>query len=266
MPMLEEFKKLSLDFIKKILLPDFSNKLTWLVVGTGTTILLTPDTASVIIANWLIDTLNLNFVSKFSLAELQNSDKDKFYGALLILGGLAHNLLANGVTKYLTHKGNLAESKKLAKQYEESAKRAERQRVVDQELLRKFLSDLPSNGRSLTFLRDHDLGSSFNQTYVDEIELFVLNWNCAEKKFLNEELEGKRQALWEVLNRFNTKLAMSAYDLNGGPMYSCIPDQFRGRVWPPYVDSKIKELNALSAQCYHLYNEFVMLARRSLQA
>jgi hypothetical protein len=265
MPVKEELKQISIDAIRKWLTPDFSNKLTWLVVGTGITILLTPDTATVVIANWLIETLNINFVSKFSLAELQSNDKDKIYGALLIVAGLTHNLVVSGLTKYLAHLDKVIESEQRAKEHEELVKRTEGQRSVDRELLKKLLTDLPSNGRSLTFLRDHDLGGSFNQTNLDEIEEFVMNWSCVERKFLNEDLEEKRQSLWEALNKFNATLAMNAYDLHGGPMYSCIPDQFRGRDWPPHVEKKIDELNALSTQCFNLYNDFVILARRSLQ-
>ncbi|WP_123567262.1 hypothetical protein [Pseudomonas vranovensis] len=265
MPTKEELKQLSIEAIRKWLIPDFSNKLTWLVVGAGITTLLTPDAAVVIASNWLIDTLNINFVSKFSLAELQSNDKDKIYGTLLIVAGLTHNLAVNGLAKYLAHLEKVIESQKRAKEHDESIKRADEQRLVDRELLKKLLIDLPSNGRSIVFLRDHDLGGSFNQTNLDEIEKFVLDWNCVERKFLNGDLEEKREILWSAFNKFNSKLAMNAYDLHGGPMYSCIPDQFRGREWPSHVEEKIDELNALSTQCFKIYTEFVILARRSLQ-
>ncbi|VVP68497.1 hypothetical protein PS914_00716 [Pseudomonas fluorescens] len=260
-----EIKELLLDVARKWLIPDFSNKLTWLVAGVGTTILLTPDTATVIIANWLIDTLNINFISKFSLAELQESNSDKVYGILLIIAALTHNLIVSGMTKYLAHLDKTIEIEDRAKQREESLQQSEAQRSVDRELLKKFLNDLPSNGRSILFLRDHDLGGAFNESNTVEIEKFVFNWNCVERKFLGEELEAKRQALWNALNKFSSKLAMGAYDLHGGPMYSCIPDQFRGRDWPPHVEEKIEELNALGTHCFNLYSEFVLLARRSLQ-
>jgi|GEM_PF-1637626 len=261
----EEIKNLSLEVLRKWLIPDFSNKLTWLVVVTGTTILLTPDTAAVIIANWLIETLNINFISKFSLAELQSSDNDKIWGVLLIVAGLVHNLFASGVTKYLAHLEKAIESESSKREYEESIKRSEAQRLVDRELFRKLLTDLPSNGRSIVFLRDHDLGGSFNESNLDEIEQFLISWNSVERRFLDEDLEAKRQSLWESLNRFSAKLAMNAYDLRGGPMYSCIPDQYRGRDWPPHVEAKIDELNALGTQCLNQYNEFVILGRRLLQ-
>ena len=52
-----ELKEIAL---KKLIFPDFSNKMTRVVVGLGATIVLTPVALKQLFYNWLVDTFNLN--------------------------------------------------------------------------------------------------------------------------------------------------------------------------------------------------------------
>ncbi|MCG8377525.1 MAG: hypothetical protein MI702_13700, partial [Chlorobiales bacterium] len=85
-------------FIKKYLFPDFSNKLTWLLTTTGIGIILTPSPIKVAIFNYAIKILTLNSITPLILNDFQNSTTDKVIAFLLIVLGLAHNLIYRYIT------------------------------------------------------------------------------------------------------------------------------------------------------------------------
>ncbi len=77
----------------------------------------------------------------------------------------------------------------------------------DQALSNLFLSEFPSQGKSAIFLRDHDLGSSFNFSELTEINNFLNSWDNAEHEFNNYELENKRHTLLVALKTFHRELS-----------------------------------------------------------
>jgi len=87
-----EAKEFILKYGKKVLFPDFTNKLTWFVAGVGGTILLTPVAFSQLVYNWLVATVNLNSGVPVTLAELESSSADHWLGFGLILLALVHNI------------------------------------------------------------------------------------------------------------------------------------------------------------------------------
>lgn len=247
-------KKEVKDLIKRLsnhwLFPDFTNKLTWLIASIGVAIVSTPTAFKEILYNFLVDTINLNSGKHFTLAELEATNTSPYIGLTLIALALAHNL----ANKFLTQKSLefVSEESRLRKQ-------------ADLNLFQRFLSDFPSNGRSILFLRDHDLGGSYHENNLTDIDEFVDNWDNVEHHFLDTEIEAKRAELWFNCRRFTYDLAMHSYDLHGGPMFTCIPDNCRG-AWdyPPHVEAKLKSLNESASECYKLHQEFVFFTRTKL--
>lgn len=246
-----ELKNLALEYGKKFLFPDFTNKLTWFVAGVGGAIILTPTPLKLITYNWLIDSANLNSGSRFTLAELKPDAADYWVGAALIAGALLHNV----ANRYLIYK-----------EKQSSLPRASGQsNQADIELFKKFLEDFPSNSGSIYMLRHQDFSNSFNIDRLVNLERFVDEWDTVEREFLSVDLERRRRVLWDACYTFNCKLSMGAYDLNGGPVFSCIPDAYRGTGdWPKHVDEKIDELNGLASTCLKSYEEFVRFGRNFL--
>ena len=231
--------------------PDFTNKLTWFVASLGGTILVTPTAFKEIFYNFLVDTFNLNGGKYFTLADLQSSSVEPLVGFALIAFALIHNL----ANKYLTHKSSefaLEDNKQL--------------RQVDIDLFNRFLIDFPSDGYSVPFLKDHDLGNSYHDNCLKDINKFVNHWNNVEHHFLNEEIEAKRSELWEKCHSFVYLLASHSYNLHSGPVFSCVPDAYRG-AWnyPAHVHEQLRELNDKATECHDLHQQFVMFARRKLK-
>lgn len=246
-----ELKTLVLKYGKKFLFPDFTNKLTWFVAGVGGAIILTPTPLKLIIYNWLIDSTNLNSGSRFTLAELKPDAADYWVGAALITGALLHNV----ANRYLIYK----------EKQSSIPLTSGRSNQIDKGLFEKFLEDFPSNSGSINMLRQQNFSNSFNINRLVNLEKFVEEWDTIEREFLNADLERRRRELWDACYTFNCKLSVGAYDLNGGPAFSCIPDAYRGTGnWPKHVDEKIAELNELARTCLKSYEEFVRFGRKFL--
>lgn len=243
------------ELIKKVsnhwLFPDFTNKLTWYIAVLGGTILATPTAFKEIFYNFLVDTVNLNSGKYFNLAELQASSVDQLVGLGLIVLALGHNL----TYKYLLHKNN-----------EFALEENKEKQSVDKALFKRFLHDFPSKGYSIPFLRDHDLGNSFHEVSLSEIEKFVEDWNNVEHHFLDHELEEKRAELWRKCLNFTNLLGTNSHDVKGGPRLTCIPEQYRGAYdYPEHVCIILKDLNMKATECYELHQGFLMFARQKLR-
>lgn len=246
-----EVKDLALEYGKKFLFPDFTNKLTWFVAGVGGAIVLTPTPLKLIVYNWLVDLLDANSGNKFTLAELSPNAADYWVGAALIVGALLHNI----ANRYFIYKGQQSSLAHVRGQVSK----------IDKELFDRFLEDFPSGSESINMLQQQDFANSFNIARLANLEKFVDGWNIVEREFLDVELEHMRKELWDICSSFCDKLSLGAYDLNGGPIFSCIPDAYRGTDnWPKHVDDKIDELNKLSTSCFERYKEFVRFGRKML--
>ena len=248
----EEFKKLVIALGKKWLFPDFTNKLTWLVVSVGCGIVIAPMPLKLLFYNWLVNTINLNSWVPFTLSEIQSDSTEYIWGVILVTLALVHNI-GNRYFLYLT---SLI-----------SHREAENKEIADKNLFNQFLDEFPSNSASLRLLKEHDFGNSFYGNKTEQTESFVNNWNNAEKQFLDSELEEKRQELWQHCNSFLLKLAESSGPIGVGPMFTVIPDTHLGKEFdmPAFVTERISNLNDKATACYKLHQELVTLCKQKLK-
>lgn len=246
-----ELGKLAIAFLKKWLFPDFTNKVTWVVVTVGCAILVTPTPFKLIFYNWLVDTFNLSSGVHFSLAELSADSADYEWGVLLIVGALLHNI----GYRYFLHAAARTEEIQL-----------ERQREADLDLFNRFKSAFPSNSASIQLLKEHDFGNSYHGNSIKHIERFVIEWNNAEHQFLDGAIENKRQELWGCCDVFLNMLAVHTGPIAAGPHFSAIPDKYRGDWdWPEFVTERVKELNSKASECYTHHQGFIALCKNRLK-
>jgi len=244
----QELKEIAL---KKWIFPDFSNKMTRVVVGLGTAVILTPVALKQLLYNWLVDTFNLNAGNYFTFAELQNSSGDYWLGFSLILVALIHNI-AYRVFVYKVDK--------LAKKEQEDLY------DVDRELFKEFIELLPSDGLDIKLLEEHDFGTSHHGNEVKALDKFVHTWNNAQKQFLDTELEDQRNDFIVKARHFIYTLASRSYSIGNGEIFSCIPDAYRGAWdWPQHVNEQIQELNDLGSELFKLHKNLILKARGKLK-
>ncbi|PKM09826.1 MAG: hypothetical protein CVV13_15120 [Gammaproteobacteria bacterium HGW-Gammaproteobacteria-3] len=246
-----EIGNLIMAFLRKWLFPDFTNKVTWMVVTVGCAILVTPTPFKLIFYNWLVDSFNLNSGIHFTLAELSADSADYIWGGVLVVGALLHNI----GYRYFLHAAAGAEERKL-----------DRQREADLALFNEFKTTFPSNSASVRLLEEHDFGNSYHGDSTSHIERFVVEWNNAEHRFLDSVIEEKRQELWEYCSNFLNALASHTGPIAAGPMFSAIPDMYRGDWnWPDFVTERVRELNTKASECFTRHQEFIALSKSRLK-
>ena len=245
----KEVKQFVIKFGAKWFFPDFTNKLTWFVAGTGATILITPVALEQLLYNWLVETVNLNSGVPITLAELETGSADYLVGFGLIFLSLFHNV----ASRYFLYMDGL--STKTSK---------ERLIEVDRELFTKFCSDLSPNSRTIRFLRDVDLAGSHHDDDIRDLERFCQTWNATDREFHDVELEGLRKNFLHKSKVFLWKLANNSFDI-GGSRYRCVPDQYVGDFnYPPEVDQTLKELNDMATELYEIHSNLIRKSRSQL--
>ena len=236
---------------KRWFFPDFSNKITWVVISLGAGIVLTPTPLKLIFYSWLVDSFNLNSGDYFSLAELSSEAVDYWVGVALIVSAFSYNLF---------YKWLQLSQYKLSNQ--DNAAIIE----VDKVLYEKFIKTIPSGSRSICLLESHDCGNAFSLGSLKEMNGFVSEWNCAETKFLNDDLEQLRDALWRKSNEFSGLLAEKSAPICNGRLQSVVPDQHRDDWdWPKLVYDDVIILNSTASEVVELHQKFITTAKRVLR-
>ena len=164
-----ELINIALKWIERRLFPDFSNKLTWLVVTTGCGILLTPEPLKLVILNWLVVTFNLNAGTPFTLLEIQSGPTDKILGSGIILLGLFHNI----IYKYLSMRHS-----QLGHGNSEEIPKNDRP-IVRKRVLEILTSDKEKLERLIPLLADQSHSKSIEKKHaINTPTVTLIDWLC----------------------------------------------------------------------------------------
>ncbi|HEJ9394800.1 TPA: hypothetical protein SMM67_001995 [Proteus mirabilis] len=243
-------KELKDILLKKIIFPDFSNKITRLVIGVGITIILAPIPLKVVLYNWLIKTFNLNSGEMLKLSDFQSGSTDYIWGFSLIALALIHNI-AYKIYCYQVDK----------------PKREMQEIDVDRKLFSKFINMLPADSCTIHLLKYHDFNNSFDGSKIEGLQDIIRLFSNVENKFLDKDLEATKTKFINNLNGFYNKVGIYAAPAGvKAKLFSCIPDMYKGVFdIPESIVKSIDELNSSSNTCYQQYEEFVKQARTKLK-
>ena len=134
--------------------------------------------------------------------------------------------------------------------------------LADRGLFAQFLQDFPSDGKSVYFLRDHDIGGSFGLEQLEQIHYFLNHWNDAEHEFFNPELEQSRKALFDTLKTFDEELGKySSTSIWAPQIHSRGFNDVEER---PHMLELRDRLNDLVTEAYKRHQDFVCAGRRIL--
>lgn len=133
----------------------------------------------------------------------------------------------------------------------------------DRILFDKFCEVLPSGGRSIRFLKTHDMGGSFHADNLIELETFEHEWNDAEHEFLNIELECQRKKLFHALDSFLEAIALHTFPgrLERNLTMDMDDLETRPEKWAIY-----KKLNSLATTVWDEHQSLVRLGRSHFPA
>lgn len=224
----------------KFFKPEFYNKITWLVVGSGLALLAGKPLLEIILSAYL---------EKYFAMSITN-DYDSLIGLTLVFMGLFYNVITVYLDKNLLQKKDTTDNKYLLKK--------------DTQLFKKLLETLPSDG-NMRFLREHSFFDSFELGSIKQVINFYDYWNNAEYEFINEELETLRKRLYQNIQDFVGVSSTGTYSQSGG-WFSAIPDRYQGEEenLPIHVVEKIKKMNDLAEQVYQSHQELIRRAKQVL--
>jgi hypothetical protein len=246
--MSDEIRSFWYKLLHKWFFPDFSNKITWLVLTLGTSFLLVPAAVKLFIVNWLIDAFNLNSGLPLEFPELEASN-NYTVGIILVVLALFHNL----GYKYFSFR-------KEAFEYQVSKEL----KLSDYKLLESFLDVVPSGCNSMILLKNHDFGNSFYCSHLDQIESFINNWHASEFYFQDEKIDEQRASFLKRSNKFFFKLSSCISPVGTSSLYRVIPQQYVGMPRPAWLSEEIKLLNEMATQLYKAHQDFITLAKSRL--
>jgi hypothetical protein len=228
------FTNETIDKIERIInliKPKFYNKLTWFVVGTGLTIVSKP--------LW-IEILNAILNKKYQLNITDGNDA--FIGLSLVIIALIYNLFTVYFDKFLISKQSDLEK--------------EKQINKDKELFNKFLLSLPTKG-TLEFIRFYDYHNLFHKSDIEPLYDIIENWNNAEYKFLNQNIEVLKIHLIEKIKLFLEQLIYKTIYINNSREFRKLDRESNSYLEYKYIDD-------LADDVFNAHQKFIIECNKEL--
>jgi len=213
--------------IAKFFKPEFYNKITWLVVGSGLALLA---------GKPLLEVLLSAYLEKYFALSISNQ-YDSLIGVGLVVFGLVYNLFAT----YLSRNNKSENVSQILKH--------------DKKLFQEFLQDLPSSSNGIILLKEHDFGAPFHKVHLEPLNSFYFKWNNAEYEFLDTDIEVNKKTLIKDIAKLINSLATNAFP--NGEMLTTRIDKENSNISYEAIKSIIKSLNELSNKIYSEYENFI---------
>lgn len=267
-----DVKDILLRVFNKIVFPDFSNRISWVLLSSGVLIIAGTSTFTLVFVNWMIENFNLNNGIGFTLSEYKNAGPGYGWGMLCIVLALIHNIsyrtllvwqekIKNEKDTIDKQGGNALKMESDRREYTDNQSKID----VDKSLFEKFRTEFGSDSNSILLLKNHNFGSSYYYSDTDEIENFVEKWDKSDNKFLDVELESKKSELWIACKEFWWLLATNSHSGRDGTRKCVIPEIYRDRELPNDIMMKYLDINNKATSIYDLHQEFVLLCRQKLK-
>lgn len=167
-------------------------------------------------------------------------------------------------TRLEDHKHALQAQQEVAVRELEAMSRADgERRATDKSVFWMLLAALPPTG-SIAFLRTaRPDGFSIPAWMLDELRTFCTAWSTAEHRFLDSELEAKREALRLLICDFVAHVAEITRDLPDG-RWLAIPPHL-SQTEPGQFRSAAERANQMAADVVGAYDELVSIGRSRLR-
>lgn len=138
---------------------------------------------------------------------------------------------------------------------------------MDRILFSRIREMLSSNGDTVSFLRDTDLGISFELELLKGLHEFVWSCKSPDFEFMDSELESQRASMSEAAEKFLVAVAQSTFPCQGLPRRNEIPPEWRDSDTDTqrrrYQDARTS-LNELASEVYAKYENLIRAGRRRL--
>ncbi len=246
--------------------PEFSNKVTWLLIYVGTAILLMPAPTYIMLLNLIIDFYNNKTNSHVKIIDIGDFTPSTGAAITLIISGLTYHLIIKGLQIYSelhNERIKIARNKNTITNQKEIN---DRKINADLKLYESFKSILPPNSSSIAFLKEQDFGFPFHKPLLDDIEKFTYQWGRPDQHFHDSEIQSKSKEFYDKADAFIKLLASAAGYIRATPLLSIPTDDERAHDWD-WSDgtiNNVKKANELSGELHTIYCELVVLCKKKL--
>ena len=131
----------------------------------------------------------------------------------------------------------------------------------DTKLLEKFRALFSENEK--TFLREHDLGNSFNWQRLDGTSELADGWRGAEFQFDDDAVQGKLSAIIQKAQKFIQDLSLGSQIINDR-WASAVSDHERGSFFSKETEVRIDGYNKQATELADAIDDFIKYARKKL--
>ncbi|MDV5743129.1 hypothetical protein QM198_09840 [Serratia marcescens] len=270
----EQVKEFIVKLGKKIIFPEITNVISRRVLTVGIVIILGVNPYSIFMANWLVDAINNSGVFGFSLPYINDQKADYIWGVVLIALVMLHNIFFQWFKFHLEkiEKKNGHDEKMAVAEREENRKnrdldeiksKNEKRMKADEMLFERFLSIFASDSPSADLLKNHDFWAPYYGKKTEQLDKFVDLGVTEETKFLDDDLEKARDALWKECYEFSYELAKYSRPAVSNGCFTVIPPEYVGVYdTPQWLDESVDRLNRKSHKCMELHQQLVRLCRQ----
>ena len=129
----------------------------------------------------------------------------------------------------------------------------------DVALLEEFTKLLPSDGKTIGFLRSHNIGNSFPGDILDPLDVFLNCWNNAEKEFNDTEMESKKEEMHKLGISFRNKLTERIRPSYIDGWFDVGVEDYESN---PDVLEYVKEMNECISKMFDLHQDLIRIGKK----
>ncbi|MHB9027228.1 MAG: hypothetical protein ACYC9O_00515 [Candidatus Latescibacterota bacterium] len=138
------------------------------------------------------------------------------------------------------------------------------EKVADKILFAKLMDTLPSSG-SIEFIDEYNMaGFAFKWERLDQLKSFLREWDRPENRFLNNEIDVKRECLYNIAREYISYLSLNTFCLDNNIEYSSVPAEWE-LTNPELFHEVVDKLHRLAGQLVTAHQDLVKTARNKLK-
>jgi len=130
----------------------------------------------------------------------------------------------------------------------------------DKKLYDELINLLPTLG-VITFIDQQNMGDTFRDSNLDPLRTFNNEWNCADREFINADLETIRKSLWQKSEEYLMLIATHTRYLRNSMELRSISVDWEGFEQPKYLREVVDSLHLLAEEIVHLHRTLIRTAR-----
>lgn len=138
---------------------------------------------------------------------------------------------------------------------------------ADRTLYRRLLDLLPSDGGTMWFVKEHPFDISYEDGKLNDLRVFLHEWDIAHRHFHDAEVEAARSELHAANREFVMHLATHSFQRDDNDRYRIYPDV--NLDWETesnaFAIQAAQEANRLSWALWEKHQAFVEIGKRRLR-